>query len=109
MNTNILRRDMNITGNIILIKRNIGRLLKWNSKLMPLLSIVVFLTIAQELLPATALPRLSAICVTLTIDMFMSGCIIISVIISSWLYHRSTDKTIPLWIQKMVRCQKYDN
>jgi hypothetical protein len=24
MNTNILRRDMNITGNIILIKRNIG-------------------------------------------------------------------------------------
>jgi hypothetical protein len=37
-----------------------------------LLSIVVFLTIAQQLLPATALPRLSAICVTLTIDMFMS-------------------------------------
>ena len=70
-----------------------------------LLSIVVFLTIAQELLPATALPRLSAICVTLTIDMFMSGCIIISVIISSWLYHRSTDKTIPLWIQKVVLCR----
>lgn len=71
-----------------------------------LLSIVVFLTIAQGLLPATANPRLSGICMLLVVDMFMSGAITVSVIFSSWLYHRSEDKNIPGVILKVLNCKK---
>lgn len=70
-----------------------------------LLSIVVFLTIAQGLLPATANPRLSGICMLLVVDMFMSGAITVSVVISSWIYYRPDDKDIPKTILKFYNMQ----
>lgn len=67
-----------------------------------LLAAFVFMTIAQGLLPATALPRLTALCIKLMVDLLMSGMILISVIIGSWFYHRPQDKQVPKWIQKLI-------
>jgi len=53
-----------------------------------LLAVVVFLTIAQGLLPATATPRLSGICILLLINMIMSGMIVVSVIVGAWFYYK---------------------
>ncbi|CAC5411321.1 unnamed protein product [Mytilus coruscus] len=71
-----------------------------------LLAVVVFMTIAQGLLPATALPRLAALCTMLMVDMLMSGMILISVIIGSWFYHRPQDKQVPKWFQKIITLKK---
>lgn len=70
-----------------------------------LLAVVLYLTIAQELLPATALPRLSAICIFLMIDFMMSGLIVGSVIVSSRFYFKSEDEPIPNWMKKIVTFQ----
>ncbi|XP_063419834.1 acetylcholine receptor subunit alpha-1-A-like [Mytilus trossulus] len=70
-----------------------------------LLAVVLYLTIAQGLLPATALPRISAICVFLMIDFMMSGLIVGSVIVSSRFYFKSEDEPIPNWIKKIVTFQ----
>ncbi|VDI05905.1 Hypothetical predicted protein [Mytilus galloprovincialis] len=72
-----------------------------------LLAVVVFLTIAQGLLPASAVPRLSAICVTLMIDLVMSGLIVGSIIVSSRFYYRSDDEPIPNWMKKIVTYQLF--
>ncbi|CAG2204664.1 CHRNA1 [Mytilus edulis] len=70
-----------------------------------LLAVVLYLTIAQELLPATALPRISSICIFLMIDFMMSGLIVGSVIVSSRFYFKSEDEPIPNWIKKIVTFQ----
>ncbi|XP_052095207.1 neuronal acetylcholine receptor subunit alpha-3-like [Mytilus californianus] len=70
-----------------------------------LLAVVVFLTIAQGLLPASAVPRLSAICVTLMINLVMSGLIVGSVIMSSRFYYKTEDEPIPNWMKKIVTYQ----
>lgn len=72
-----------------------------------LLSIVVFLTIAQGLLPATAQPRLSAVCIVLILNMVMSGMITVSVIVSGWIYYKPEDYDVPNWIQKVIRFKLY--
>ena len=80
-----------------------------------LLTVVVYMTIAQELLPATAMPRLSARCVMLMVNLFMSGMIVLSVIVSAWYYYKPDDEQIPKWIQTIVqfnflrRCQTSSN
>jgi Zn-dependent protease with chaperone function len=63
-----------------------------------LLTVVVYMTIAQELLPATAMPRLSALCVMLMVNLFMSGMIVLSVIVSAWYYYKPDDEQIPKWL-----------
>jgi Zn-dependent protease with chaperone function len=68
-----------------------------------LLTVVVYMTIAQGLLPATAMPRLSALCVMLMVNLFMSGMIVLSVIVSAWYYYKPDDEQIPKWIQTIVR------
>ena len=68
-----------------------------------LLAVVVFLTIAQGLLPATATPRLSGICILLLINMILSGMIVVSVIVGAWFYYKTDAEAIPHWIQNMVR------
>ncbi|VDI05907.1 Hypothetical predicted protein [Mytilus galloprovincialis] len=70
-----------------------------------LLAVVLYLTIAQALLPATALPRLSSICIFLMIDFMMSGLIVGSVILSSRFYFKSEDEPIPNWMKKIVTFQ----
>jgi hypothetical protein len=65
---------------------------------------VVFLTIAQGLLPSTATPRLASMYELLIQNMSLSGCIVVSVIVGSWIYHRSDDTPIPNWIRKLVNC-----
>jgi hypothetical protein len=69
-----------------------------------LLAVVVFLTIAQGLLPSTATPRLASMYELLIQNMSLSGCIVVSVIVGSWIYHRSDDTPIPNWIRKLVNC-----
>lgn len=69
-----------------------------------LLAVVVFLTIAQGLLPSTATPRLASMYELLIQNMCLSGCIVVSVIFGSWIYHRSDDTPIPNWIRKLVNC-----
>ncbi|CAC5382690.1 CHRNN [Mytilus coruscus] len=72
-----------------------------------LLSIVVFLTIAQGLLPATAQPRLSAICIVLILNMVMSGMITVSVIVSGWIYYKPEYYDVPNWIKKIIHFKLY--
>lgn len=67
-----------------------------------LLALVVFLTIAQTILPATATPNLAFLCIFLLQDIAISGFIVFSVIISSWLYHKADEKTIPRVLQRLV-------
>lgn len=66
-----------------------------------LLSMVVFMTIAQSLLPATALPRLSSICILLMVDVTMSGMISIFVMISSRIFYTPQEIEIPGWIKRI--------
>jgi hypothetical protein len=56
-----------------------------------LLAVVVFMTIAQSLLPATAMPRLSAIYIILMTNFMMSVMIVVSVIVSAWFYYQTED------------------
>ena len=69
-----------------------------------LLAVVVFMTIAKSLLPATAMPRLSAIYIILMISFLTSAMIIVSVIVSAWFYYKTEDESIPVWIQRIVQC-----
>ena len=66
-----------------------------------LLAVVVYLTIAQGLLPATAKPRLSSIYTILIIDLMMSGFILLSVIISCRIFYKPEVK-LPRWIKKLA-------
>lgn len=70
-----------------------------------LLSVIVFLTIAQKLLPATTIPRLPYLCVALVCSMVMSGSIVVSVIIGCWLHYRKDIHPIPKWINKISACK----
>lgn len=71
-----------------------------------LLSVVVYLTIAQDLLPASVEPRLSSICIVLMVDLMMSGLILLSVIISCWIFHKPVIK-IPKWLQAFtIKCSR---
>jgi hypothetical protein len=70
-----------------------------------LLSVIVFLTIAQKLLPATTIPRLPYLCVALVCNMVMSGSIVVSVIIGCWLHYRKDIHPIPKWINKISACK----
>lgn len=68
-----------------------------------LLAVVVFLTIAQGLLPATAEPRLSAICIILIMNLALSGLILISIIISSRIHFKPPNEKVPNWIKTLAR------
>lgn len=67
-----------------------------------LLANVVFLTIAQTMLPATVEPRVPAICILLLGNQCYSGLIVLVVIFSSKLFHRSDKEKIPVHLQKFV-------
>ncbi|XP_076090286.1 neuronal acetylcholine receptor subunit alpha-7-like [Mytilus galloprovincialis] len=67
-----------------------------------LLAVVVFITIAEDILPATATPKLAALYELLIQDMALSGCIVISVILSSRIYYQKDQQAIPEWIRKCV-------
>ncbi|VDI58843.1 Hypothetical predicted protein [Mytilus galloprovincialis] len=71
-----------------------------------LLANVMFLTIAQNMLPATAIPRMSAICIALLLNLCYSGLIVITVIISSNIYHKSDEEVISNWIVKLEKIGK---
>lgn len=66
------------------------------------LAAVIFITVAQGYLPATATPKLASLYGVLIQDMALSGCIVVSVIIGSWLYYKDDKKPIPEWIRKVV-------
>ncbi|XP_052095937.1 neuronal acetylcholine receptor subunit alpha-5-like [Mytilus californianus] len=67
-----------------------------------LLAVVVFITIAEDILPATATPKLAALYELLIQDMALSGCIVISVIISSRIYYKKDHEAMPKWIRKCI-------
>ncbi|XP_063420545.1 acetylcholine receptor subunit alpha-like [Mytilus trossulus] len=71
-----------------------------------LLANVMFLTIAQNMLPATAIPRMSAICIALLLNLCYSGLIVITVIISRNIYHKPDEQVISNWIVKFVQIGK---
>lgn len=73
-----------------------------------LLALVVFLTIAQNILPATATPTLAYLCIFLLQSIAISGFIVFSVILSSWLYHRADDKAIPRLLSRFVKFSIFD-
>lgn len=60
-----------------------------------LLAVVVFMTIAQSLLPATAMPRLSSIYIILMTNFNMSAMIIVSVIVSACFYYKTEHVFVP--------------
>lgn len=66
-----------------------------------LLAVVVYLTIAQGLLPATATPRLSSIYILLMINLITSGLILVSVIISAKFYYKPEKIKVPKWLHKL--------
>lgn len=61
------------------------------------------MTIAQSLLPATAMPRLSAIYIILMINLMMSAMIVVSVIVSAWFYYKTEDEHVPGWILQIAQ------
>ncbi|XP_063420544.1 acetylcholine receptor subunit alpha-like [Mytilus trossulus] len=71
-----------------------------------LLANVMFLTIAENMLPATAIPRMSAICIALLLNLCYSGLIVITVIISGNIYHKPDEQVISNWIVKFVQIGK---
>lgn len=71
-----------------------------------LLANVMFLTIAENMLPATAIPRTSAICIALLLNLCYSGLIVVTVIISGNIYHKSDEEVISNWIVKFVQIDK---
>ena len=61
------------------------------------------------MLPATAEPRFSAISILLLIDLIMSGFILISVVVSAWIYYKSEEEAIPAWVKKLYSFKCFRN
>ena len=67
-----------------------------------LLSLAVFLTIVSDRLPESSNPSILGL--ILLLEFSMSGLILVFVIIGLRCYHRDTNTTVPVWIQRIIKC-----